>query len=172
MIKTPAESEHHIGEGRCFKWLWTQQSCLKILNKSKWMNKSARIHCPLCDGCLPKRIFEDHPMGDLQRLPVLIRDEAGLNQEAVNQSEHDTKHGHAQHTCGGQTNEHIWAAAVNICFISLCDESQSPTDVQGPLLLPGVQLGFTSPQLHVLHFAPKLQTWAQILHLHINLLRA
>lgn len=71
------------------------------------MNKSALIQCPLCEGCLPKRIFEDHPMGDLQRLPVLIWNEAGLNQEAVNQSEHDTKHGHAKHTCGGQTNEHI-----------------------------------------------------------------
>ena len=43
-------------------------------------------------------------MGNLQRLPVLIRDEAGLNQEAVDQSEHHTKHNNSgpQLTCGGQ----------------------------------------------------------------------
>lgn len=35
------------------------------------------------------RISEDHSMGNLQRLPVLIRDEAGLNQDAVEQAEHD-----------------------------------------------------------------------------------
>lgn len=41
-------------------------------------------------------------MGHLQRLPVLIRDEAGLNQEAVDQSEHHTKSNDSgsQHTCG------------------------------------------------------------------------
>lgn len=41
-------------------------------------------------------------MGDLHRLPVLIRDEAGLNQEAVDQSEYQTKHNNSgsQHICG------------------------------------------------------------------------
>lgn len=42
-------------------------------------------------------------MRNLQRLPVLIRDKAGLNQEAVDQPEHHRKHNHSgsQHTCGG-----------------------------------------------------------------------
>lgn len=41
-------------------------------------------------------------MGHLQRLPVLIRDEAGLNQEAVDQSERHAKPNDSgsQHTCG------------------------------------------------------------------------
>lgn len=38
-----------------------------------------------------QRIFEDHMMGNLQGLPVLIGDKAGLDQEAVDQSECDRK---------------------------------------------------------------------------------
>lgn len=58
---------------------------------------------------MSQRIFEDHPMGNLQRLPVLIRDEAGLNQEAVDQPEHHTKHYNSgsQHTCGVQQSLHL-----------------------------------------------------------------
>lgn len=43
-------------------------------------------------------------MGHLQRLPVLIRDEAGLNQEAVDDSECHRKHNNSgsQLTCGVQ----------------------------------------------------------------------
>lgn len=51
-----------------------------------------------------KRIFEDHAMGHLQGLPVLIRDEAGLDQEAVDQPEDNRKHNKAQHTCAGNKN--------------------------------------------------------------------
>lgn len=41
-------------------------------------------------------------MGNLQRLPVLVRDEASLNQEAVDQSEYNRKHSNSgdRNTCG------------------------------------------------------------------------
>lgn len=48
---------------------------------------------------------------NLQRLPVLIRDKAGLNQEAVDQSEHHRKQDNSgsQQTCGVQENHFILA---------------------------------------------------------------
>lgn len=39
-------------------------------------------------------------MGDLQGLPVLIRDKVGLHQEAVDQSERHWEHSHSEQTCG------------------------------------------------------------------------
>lgn len=38
-----------------------------------------------------KKIFENHPMGNFQGLPVLIRDKAGLDQKAIQQPQHDGK---------------------------------------------------------------------------------
>lgn len=52
-----------------------------------------------------RRIFEDHAMRHLQRLPVLVGDEAGLNEEAI---ERPQRQGERQqrrwrgHTCGGE----------------------------------------------------------------------
>ena len=60
-------------------------------------------------GSRSERIFEDHTVGHLQRLPVLIRDEAGLDQEAVDQSEQHTKQNYSasQHTCEVQKSLHV-----------------------------------------------------------------
>lgn len=47
-------------------------------------------------------------MGNLQRLPVLVWDEAGLNQEAVDQSEYNRKYSNSgsQYTCGVKNKNH------------------------------------------------------------------
>lgn len=39
-------------------------------------------------------------MGNLQGLPVFIRDKVGLHQEAIDQSEYHGKHSYSQHTYG------------------------------------------------------------------------
>lgn len=56
-----------------------------------------------------RRIFEDHAMRHLQRLPVLVRDEAGLDEEAVEgpqrQGERQQRGGRGR-TCGARLVRH------------------------------------------------------------------
>lgn len=54
----------------------------------------------------PRRIFEDHAVRHLQRLPVLVRDEAGLDEEAVERPqrhrERQQRRWPAGSACGGE----------------------------------------------------------------------
>lgn len=107
-----------------------------------------------------QRIFEDHVMGDLQRLPVLIRDEAGLNQEAVDESERHRKHDNSQHTCGQTWHHHFHHRSAQVLNITYKDL----TAVQRRFILLRVQLRFSFPQFHIFHFIPKFQTRSELLH--------
>lgn len=57
-------------------------------------------------GAGPRRIFEDHAVRHLQRLPVLVRDEAGLDEEAVERPqrhrERQQRRWPAGSACGGE----------------------------------------------------------------------
>ena len=56
-----------------------------------------KIHIVFCD----ERIFVNHAMGDFKGLPVFVRYEAGLDQEAVDQTESHREHRDTdpKHTC-------------------------------------------------------------------------
>lgn len=122
-------------------------------------------------------------MGDLQRLPVLIRHKAGLNQEAVDQSEHHTKHSHPgpQLTCAAPKQEKNFlrvTTAENTIYLSdkcrhhtllilwSCSSCAifKPTADQRTLVFFGIKEGFSFPEFHIFHFTPELQTWADVLH--------
>lgn len=69
---------------------------LRVCPRGRWRQESPRA--------APGRIFEDHAMRHLQRLPVLVRDEAGPHQEAVERPqrhrERQQRRGPAGSACG------------------------------------------------------------------------